>query len=121
MTGFGEPVFANMPFHATFQQLVEKIRGTMREGESLAGALARLQGRGALPIGRLTPAQRIALDRMLDTEIGSLTSGELFSSLGSPGASLFSNSRNSGFKKYWHNEWDDNGPSSQHRHKITLH
>ncbi len=90
MTGFGEPVFANMPFHATFQQLVEKIRGTMREGESLAGALARLQGRGALPIGRLTPAQRIALDRLLDTEIGSLTSGELSSSLGSPGASLFS-------------------------------
>lgn len=90
MTGFGEPVFANMPFHATFQQLVEKIRGTMREGESLADALARLQGHGALPIGRLTPAQRIALDRLLDTEIGSLTSGELSSSLGSPGASLFS-------------------------------
>ena len=90
MTGFGEPVFANMPFHATFQQLVEKIRGTMREGESLADALARLQGHGALPIGRLTPAQRIALDRLLGTEIGSLTSGELSSSLGSPGASLFS-------------------------------
>ena len=90
MTGFGEPVFANMPFHATFQQLVEKIRGTMREGESLADALARLQVHGALPIGRLTPAQRIALDRLLDTEIGSLTSGELSSSLGSPGASLFS-------------------------------
>jgi hypothetical protein len=90
MTGFGEPVFANMPFHATFQQLVEKIRGTMREGESLADALARLQGHGALPISRLTPAQRIALDRLLGTEIGSLTSGELSSSLGSPGASLFS-------------------------------
>ena len=90
MTGFGEPVFANMPFHATFQQLVEKIRGTMREGESLADALARLQGHSALPIGRLTPAQRIALDRLLGTEIGSLTSGELSSSLGSPDASLFS-------------------------------
>ena len=56
MTGFGEPVFANMPFHATFQQLVEKIRGTMREGESLADTLARLQGHGEWPIGRLTPA-----------------------------------------------------------------
>ena len=56
MTGFGEPVFANMPFHSNFQQLVEKIRGTMREGESLADALARLQGHGAGPIGGLTPA-----------------------------------------------------------------
>ena len=90
VTGFGEPVFANMPFHATFQQLVEKIRGTMRDGESLADALARLQGPGELPIGRLTPAQRIALDRLLGTEIGSLTSGQLSSHLGSPGASLFS-------------------------------
>ena len=90
LAGFGEPVFANMPFHATFQQLVEKLRGEMREGESLAAALARLQGRGDLPLGRLSPAQRIALDRLLDTELGSLTSGELARYLGSPGASLFS-------------------------------
>jgi hypothetical protein len=90
LAGFGEPVFANMPFHATFQQLVEKLRGEMREGESLAAALSRLQGRGDLPIGRLSPAQRIALDRLLDTELGSLTSGELSRYLGSPAASLFS-------------------------------
>ena len=90
LAGFGEPVFANMPFHATFQQLVEKLRGEMREGESLAAALARLQGRGDLPLGRLSPAQRIALDRLIDTEMGSLTSAELASYLGSPGASLFS-------------------------------
>ncbi len=90
LAGFGEPVFANMPFHATFQQLVEKLRGEMREGESLAEALSRLQGRGDFPIGRLSPAQRIALDRLLDTELGSLTSGELARYLGSPGASLFS-------------------------------
>jgi uncharacterized protein len=51
LAGFGDPVFANMPFHATFQQLVEKLRGEMREGESLAAALARLQGRGDLPPG----------------------------------------------------------------------
>lgn len=87
LAGFGEAVFANMPFHATFQQLVEKLRGEMRGGESLAAALARLQGRGDLPLGRLTPAQRIALDRLLDTELGSLTSGELSRYLGSPGAS----------------------------------
>ena len=90
LAGFGDPVFANMPFHATFQQLVEKLRGEMREGESLAAALARLQGRGDLPLGRLSPAQRIALDRLIDTEMGSLTSAELASYLGSPGASLFS-------------------------------
>jgi hypothetical protein len=90
LAGFGDPVFANMPFHATFQQLVEKLRGEMREGESLAAALARLQGRGDLPLGRLTPAQRIALDRLIDTELGSLTSGDLASYLGSPGASSFS-------------------------------
>jgi hypothetical protein len=90
LAGFGEPVFANMPFHTTFQQLVEKLRGELREGESLAVALARLQGRGELPLGRLSPAQRLALDRLLDTELGSLTSGELARDLGSPGASLFS-------------------------------
>jgi len=69
---------------------VEKLRGEMHEGESLAEALARLQGRGELPLGRLSPAQRLALDRLLDTELGSLTSGELARYLGSPGASLFS-------------------------------
>ena len=53
-------------------------------------ALARLQGRGELPLGRLSPAQRIALDRVLNTELGSLTSGQLASYLGSPGAGLFS-------------------------------
>ncbi|MEX1009854.1 MAG: DUF4912 domain-containing protein [Chthoniobacterales bacterium] len=90
LAGFGDPVFANMPFHATFQQLVEKLRGEMREGESLTGALARLQGRDDLPLGRLSPAQRIALDRLLDTELGTLTSGELARYLASPGASLFS-------------------------------
>ena len=90
LAGFGDPVFANMPFHATFQQLVEKLRGEMREGESLAAALARLQGRGDLPLGRLSPAQRIALDRLIDTELGTLTSGDLASYLGSPGAGLFS-------------------------------
>jgi hypothetical protein len=90
LAGFGEPVFANMPFHATFQQLVEKLRGEMREGESLAEALSRLQGRGDLPIGQLSPAQRSELDRLLDSELGSLTSGELSRYLGSPGASLFS-------------------------------
>jgi hypothetical protein len=62
LAGLGEPLFANMPFHATFQDLVEKLRGEMRKGESLAETLARLQKRGGLPVSRLTSTQRIALD-----------------------------------------------------------
>ncbi len=89
-TGFGEAVFANMPFHVSFQQLVEKIRGAMRGGESLAESLARLQRCGELPVERLTPAQRLSLDRLLDNRIGTFSSGELSSCSGSPGAMLFS-------------------------------
>ncbi len=90
LAGFGDPVFANMPFHVTFQQLVEKLRGEMREGESLAQTLALLQQRGDLPLGQLTSSQRIALDALLGTQLGSLTSGDLGRFLSSPGASLFS-------------------------------
>ena len=90
LSGLGEPLFANMPFHVTFQELVEKLRGEMRAGESLAEALARLQKRGDMPSTRLTSAQRIALDRLLQTNLGSLTSGDLGRFLSSPGASLFS-------------------------------
>lgn len=90
VAGLGQPIFANMPFHLTFQQLVEKLRGEMREGESLAETLARLQSRDDMPFGHLTATQRVALDRLLDTELGSLTSGQLASYFGSPGASLFS-------------------------------
>lgn len=90
LAGLGEPLFANMPFHATFQDLVDKLRGEMRKGESLAEALARLQKSGNLPLSRLTSAQRIALDTLLGTELGSLTSGDLGRFLSSPGASLFS-------------------------------
>lgn len=90
LAGFGQPVLANMPFVATFQQLVGKLRGEMRKGESLADALARLQGRDDSALARLTPAQRITLDRLLDTEFGALTSGQLSPYLGSPGASFFS-------------------------------
>jgi len=90
LAGLGEPLFANMPFHATFQDLVEKLRGEMRKGESLAAALARLQKRGDMPVSRLSPSQRVALDTLLRTDLGSLTSGDLGRFLSSPGASLFS-------------------------------
>jgi hypothetical protein len=90
LAGLGDPVFANMPFHVTFQQLVEKLRGEMREGESLAEALSRLQTRGDFPVGQLSGAQRLVLDTLLGTQLGSLTSGDLGRFLSSPGASLFS-------------------------------
>lgn len=89
LAGLGDPLFANMPFHVTFQDLVEKLRGAMRKGESLAEALARLQKRGDMPVARLSSSQRIALDTLLRTDIGSLTSGDLGRFLSSPGASLF--------------------------------
>src|SRR5439155_6088861 len=38
--------FATVPFHLTFQRLVDMVRETMLEGETLVGALARLQGEG---------------------------------------------------------------------------
>lgn len=88
--GMGEPLFANMPFHVTFQQLVERLRGEMREGESLAAALARLQKSGGFPAADLDPGQRMALDNLLGTGLGSLTSGDLGRLLSSPGASMFS-------------------------------
>ncbi|MGA0093887.1 MAG: DUF4912 domain-containing protein [Chthoniobacterales bacterium] len=90
LAGLGEPLFANMPFHVTFQDLVEKLRGEMRRGESLAEALGRLQKRGEIPLARLSSAQRIALDTLLQTNLGSLTSGDLGRFLSSSGASLFS-------------------------------
>lgn len=90
VAGFGEAIFANMSFHATFQQMVVRLRGEIREGESLAEALGRLQKRDDLPLGGLSPAQRMVLDRILETELGSLTSSQLASYLGSPGANLFS-------------------------------
>jgi hypothetical protein len=88
--GFGEPVFANVPFHLTFQQLVERLRGEMREGEDLAAALSRLQSTGRLPLGGLTSPQQATLDSLLSTGLGSLTSGDLGRLLSSPGASMFS-------------------------------
>jgi len=90
LAGLGEPLFANMPFHVTFRELVEKLRGEMRRGENLAEALARLQKRGDMPPARLTSTQRMALDKLLQSNLGSLTSGDLGRFLASSGASLFS-------------------------------
>ena len=41
-----EASFATVPMHLTFERLLEMVRNTMREGETLMQALARLQGEG---------------------------------------------------------------------------
>jgi hypothetical protein len=55
VTGFGQPVFVNLPFQATSQKLGEKIHSARRQGESLSDALVRLERRGELPVDRLAP------------------------------------------------------------------
>jgi len=38
--------FATVPMHLTFQRLIDIVKAAMAEGESLVGALSRLQGEG---------------------------------------------------------------------------
>lgn len=38
--------FATLPFHITFQRLVDLVKSAMSDGESLVSALSRLQGEG---------------------------------------------------------------------------
>lgn len=79
----GAPVFAG-PAHAEFRRSVEKLRAEMREGESLAQAIARLEGsaRGGTSLSR---EELLALRALLSTSTSSLTSGDLARSLSSPG------------------------------------
>ncbi len=48
LAGEAEPRFATLPFHLSFQRLLELIQGAMGHGENLTAALARLQ-RGTPP------------------------------------------------------------------------
>ena len=48
LAGETEPKFATLPFHLSFQRLLELIQGAMGHGEDLTAALARLQ-RGTPP------------------------------------------------------------------------
>ena len=43
LAGEDEPKFATLPFHLSFQRLLELIQGAMGTGEDLTAALARLQ------------------------------------------------------------------------------
>ena len=89
VSGFGQPVFASTAIHSTFQHLVEKLRNEMRDGETVTDVLARWQKRGESPLGQLSPAQRFALDRLVQADLGA--PGADFSSyLGSPGGGFSS-------------------------------
>lgn len=102
VSGFGQPVFASTAIHSTFQHLVENLRNEMREGETETDVLARWQKRGKSPLGRLSPAQRIALDRLLQADLGA--SGADFSSyLGSPGGGISSRGAAPSSWDHWEN------------------
>ena len=67
--------FATLPFHLTFQRLVDIVKTAMEQGESLVSALARLQGEGrslAFAAGKTptwTQEQRDVLIALLGSEL----------------------------------------------------
>jgi hypothetical protein len=67
--------FATVPFHLSFQNLVDTVKAAMGEGESLVSAISRLQGEGrrlAFAAGMApawTEEQRQVLIALLGTEL----------------------------------------------------
>ena len=67
--------FATLPFHLTFQRLVDIVKAAMEKGESLVSALSRLQGEGrnlAFAPGKApnwTKEQRDVLIALLGSEL----------------------------------------------------
>lgn len=53
----GEAVFARLPMHLAFEQLLDAVKSAMQSGESLVEALSRLQTEGALEPGGIKPAE----------------------------------------------------------------
>lgn len=50
-----DAIFARIPMHLAFEQLLDAVKSAMQNGESLVQALARLQSEGALPGDDLHP------------------------------------------------------------------
>jgi uncharacterized protein len=75
MSGEDSAEFATLPFHLTFQRLVDIVKTAMEQGESLVAALSRLQGEGralAFAPGKApnwTNEQREILIAMLGAEL----------------------------------------------------
>ena len=86
--GYAE--FADLNFHSAFQNTIEKLRAQMREGETLAAAIARLRQPETSASEELSQAELSVLEALLGTHFASLSSGELARLMTSPGASLFS-------------------------------
>ena len=67
--------FATVPFHLSFQHLVDTVKAAMSEGESLVSAISRLQGEGrrlAFAAGKTptwTEEQRQVLIALLGSEL----------------------------------------------------
>ncbi len=56
LAGEEEPKFATLPFHLSFQRLLELIQGAMGNGENLIAALARLQRGDRAAMQKITGA-----------------------------------------------------------------
>ena len=83
LSGETEPKFATLPFHLSFQRLLELIQGAMGHGEDLTAALARLQ-RGDHPtataallhsLDGLNGEQMQTLELLLGQKLGGDSSG----------------------------------------------
>jgi hypothetical protein len=77
LAGEVEPKFATLPFHLSFQRLLELIQDAMGQGEGLTAALARLQAgdrRGieslAQTLESLSQEQLQTLERLLGQQVG---------------------------------------------------
>lgn len=46
LSGEGTAKFATIPFHLTFQRIMDMVRGARREGETMSQTLSRMQGEG---------------------------------------------------------------------------
>ncbi len=86
----GEALFTDVNFHLVFQQMVERLRDEMRDGDTLAAVIARLRQHSETSSEKLSPAQLSMLQALLSTQLQSLGSSDLSRILSSPGASLFS-------------------------------
>jgi len=84
MSDSGDFDYATIPLHMSFQKLMENIRTTMRDGETLIQALGRLQRDGkllALDSGgglAISPDERVVLEALLGKDfLAEISSGKM--------------------------------------------
>jgi hypothetical protein len=96
----GEAVFADINFHLVFQEMVEKLRTEMRDGDTLSAAISRLRKHSETSSEKLSPAQISVLEAMLVCQLQSLSSGELARMINWSGAS-FNGARSAAAVSSW--------------------